>query len=190
MNNFEWYIAVLVDLVKISEGVKTIGSEIGDELQNVAGRVPSVRSYTVASSAKLLLDREVFMRASLVLKAAAWIVGEYAIYLDNPHDILDCMLSVEPQTLGADTEAVYIQAIPKYTVVTRDHRLHRGQNCVRKNFYTLQSGLSSSWKNTLSRWILRFKRTFCRISRAVQACRAGHKRTGRKTSLPIWSHRY
>ncbi|KAK9354030.1 adaptin N terminal region-domain-containing protein [Lipomyces doorenjongii] len=113
VTNFEWYVAVLVDLVKITEGVKDIGAEIGVELQNVAVRVRSVRDYAVGASARMVTDKDVMIKNPGVLKYAGWIAGEYAIYLDNPEIILNAMINIEPQTLSDDTEAVYIQAIPK-----------------------------------------------------------------------------
>ncbi|KAK9479542.1 adaptin N terminal region-domain-containing protein [Lipomyces japonicus] len=124
VSNFEWYVAVLVDLVKISEGLKEVGAEIGIELQNVAVRVRSIREYAVASSARLVLDRDVLLKNAKVLKYAAWIVGEYAVYLDNHDAILDGLLRLEPRTVESDTEAVCIQAIPKvYSVYAGSERI-------------------------------------------------------------------
>ncbi|KAK9322785.1 adaptin N terminal region-domain-containing protein [Lipomyces orientalis] len=113
VTNFEWYIAVLVDLIKITEGVKDIGAEIGMELQNVAVRVRSVRDYAVGASARMVTDKDIMIKNPGVLKYAGWIIGEYAIYLDNPEFILDTIVNIEPQTLSDDIKAVYIHAIPK-----------------------------------------------------------------------------
>ncbi|KAK9467018.1 adaptin N terminal region-domain-containing protein [Lipomyces arxii] len=113
VTNFEWYIAVLVDLVKITEGIKDIGSEIGMELQNVAVRVRSVRDYAVASSARMVTDADIIYKNPNVLKYAVWVIGEYAVFLEDPRTVLDIFINTEPQTLSADIEAVYVQAIPK-----------------------------------------------------------------------------
>ncbi|KAJ8098858.1 adaptin N terminal region-domain-containing protein [Lipomyces tetrasporus] len=113
VTNFEWYVAVLVDLVKITEGVKDIGAEIGMELQNVAVRVRSVRDYAVGASVRMVTDKDIMIKNPGVLKYAGWIVGEYAIYLDNPEFILDAIVNIDRQTLSDDIKAVYIQAIPK-----------------------------------------------------------------------------
>ncbi|KAK9453464.1 adaptin N terminal region-domain-containing protein [Dipodascopsis uninucleata] len=117
VTNFEWYIAVLVDLVKISEGIKDVGVEIGLELQNVAVRVRSVRDNAVNAAARMVCDRNILNKNVGVLKYASWIVGEYAIYLDNPDVVLDFMLKLEPHLVSADIEAAYIQSIPKVFAV-------------------------------------------------------------------------
>lgn len=124
VTNFEWYVAVLVDLVKITEGIKDIGGEIGLELQNVAVRVRSVRDYAVAAAAKMLTERDIIVQAPGVLKYAAWVVGEYALYLEDPEAILEILISLSPQRLPNDAEAVYIQAIPKvYCFYAGDDRI-------------------------------------------------------------------
>lgn len=84
-NNFEWYVAVLIDLARIAK--VDVGKEIGEELLNVTVRVKSVRSFSVHVLKDLLRDYEVIIGGAEkaqgqvdVLGAAAWIIGEYAKY--------------------------------------------------------------------------------------------------------------
>ena len=84
-NNFEWYVAVLVDLARIAK--VDVGRELGEEILNVTVRVKSVRAFSVKVLRDLLRDLEVISAGveklqgqSEVLGAAAWIVGEYSRY--------------------------------------------------------------------------------------------------------------
>jgi AP-3 complex subunit delta-1 len=84
-NNFEWYVAVLVDLARIAK--VDVGSELGEELLNVTVRVKSVRSFSVRVLRDLMRDFQVMSGGAeklngqaAVLGAAAWIVGEYSRY--------------------------------------------------------------------------------------------------------------
>ena len=85
-NNFEWYVAVLVDLARIAN--VEVGKELGDEILNVTVRVKSVRPFSVKVLRGLLSDFEIISGGvektptlAPVVGAAAWIVGEYARYL-------------------------------------------------------------------------------------------------------------
>ena len=84
-NNFEWYVAVLVDLARIAK--VDVGGELSEEIMNVTVRVKSVRGFSVRVLRDLLRDFEVMSGGaekaqgqSEVLGAAAWIVGEYCRY--------------------------------------------------------------------------------------------------------------
>jgi AP-3 complex subunit delta len=88
-NNFEWYVAVLVDLARIAK--VDVGAELGEELLNVTVRVKSVRGFSVRTLRDLLRDFEVMAGGTDkaqgqagVLGAAAWILGEYCRYLLPP----------------------------------------------------------------------------------------------------------
>jgi len=85
-NNFEWYVAVLVDLARIAN--VNVGKDLGDEILNVSVRVKSVRPFSVKVLRGLLSDFEVMSGGAEktqtlgpVLGAAAWIIGEYSKYL-------------------------------------------------------------------------------------------------------------
>jgi AP-3 complex subunit delta-1 len=135
VSDFEWYIDVLVQLVRVSPSTRhasateekedtersdEIGGGIGRELQNVAIRVKSVRSEAVDAAQSLVLvdRREQMFPASGnggqgVLEYAAWLVGEYANYLSRPEPVMTSLLHSNSLQLPAKTLAVYLQAIPK-----------------------------------------------------------------------------
>ncbi|RKP10435.1 armadillo-type protein [Thamnocephalis sphaerospora] len=79
--NFEWYIAVLMDLSRVT-GVH-VGDLLATQLIDVAVRVKSVRAYCVRMMANLLDDQTLLATATQpenntdILRAAAYIVGEY-----------------------------------------------------------------------------------------------------------------
>jgi AP-3 complex subunit delta-1 len=135
ITDFDWYIDVLVQLVRVSPSTKhasateekedtersdEIGGGIGRELQNVAVRVKSVRSEAVDAAQNLVLvdRREQMFPASGnggqgILEYAAWLVGEYANYLTRPEPVMTSLLHSTSVQLPAKTLAVYLQAIPK-----------------------------------------------------------------------------
>jgi AP-3 complex subunit delta-1 len=135
ITDFDWYIDVLVQLVRVSPSTKhasaieekedtersdEIGGGIGRELQNVAIRVKSVRSEAVDAAQSLILvdRREQMFPASGnggqgVLEYAAWLVGEYANYLSRPEPVMTSLLHSSSVQLPAKTLAVYLQAVPK-----------------------------------------------------------------------------
>ena len=135
VTDFEWYIDVLTQLVRVSPATKqtstsddeedpehadSIGAGIGQELQNVAVRVRSVRHEAVdAAQSLVLVDRKDRMFPSSgnggqgVLEYAGWLVGEYATYLSDPEPVMTSLLHPTSLQLSSKTLAVYLQAIPK-----------------------------------------------------------------------------
>ena len=128
MNDFEWYIGVLVDLVKqcppkdarTGKDSNNMADTIGDELQNVAVRVKAVRPDAAAAAQSLLmLDRrnEHFPAArgggEGVLASAAFIAGEYADMLPDPEVVLTSLLDDSGAQLPENVLGSYLQAIPK-----------------------------------------------------------------------------
>ncbi|KAF4310309.1 Clathrin/coatomer adaptor adaptin-like protein [Botryosphaeria dothidea] len=140
INDFDWYIDVLVQLVRVSPSSSSalmeddmpesdgtsmgdkddVSFEIGRELQNVAVRVKAVRpEATEAAQSLILVDRRDQMfpfggsGGQGVLGAAAWIVGEYASLLTNPEGILNSLMHSSSTMLPHHILAVYIQAVPK-----------------------------------------------------------------------------
>ncbi|KAK4546156.1 hypothetical protein LTR36_002293 [Oleoguttula mirabilis] len=149
MSDFEWYIGVLVDLVKqcpSSPATGNFGSHhttaskdrppnvadaVGAELLNVAVRVKAVRPDAAAAAQNLLSsDRrpDFFPSAGsggqAVLASAAFIAGEYASLLPDAEAVLTSLLqsSASTQQLQASVLASYLQALPKLFAVltTRD----------------------------------------------------------------------
>lgn len=117
VNNFEWYLTVLVDLAHVAR--VDIGTQIRDQLVDIVGRVRSVRPYAVQLMYSLLQDDSFVLNASEpgscaeVLWAAAWICGEYASETTQPQKMLPYFLQPSLEQLSADTIAVYIQAAVK-----------------------------------------------------------------------------
>ncbi|GAB1730127.1 hypothetical protein NU195Hw_g7704t1 [Hortaea werneckii] len=145
MNDFEWYIQVLVDLVKqcpahagagsygthpTSKSQSSVADAVGSELLNVAVRVKAVRPEAASAAQTLLLIErrsEMFPSASTggqgVLAAAAFIAGEYADMLPEPESVLASLLDESSTTLPGDALSGYLQAIPKiFTVLTSDQQ--------------------------------------------------------------------
>ncbi|KAK5110857.1 hypothetical protein LTR62_005568 [Meristemomyces frigidus] len=137
MNDFEWYIGVLTELVKQCPaasphggfgalGVSVVANRVGDELLNVAVRVKAVRpEAAIAAQSLLLLDQrdQLLSGGQGVLSAASFIAGEYAAMLPNPDAVLTSLVHTSSAMLPAPTLASYIQAIPKlFTVlVSQQH---------------------------------------------------------------------
>jgi AP-3 complex subunit delta-1 len=135
VTDFEWYIDVLTQLVRVSPATKStsatddeedtdhpddIGAGIGHELQNVAVRVKSVRPEAIdAAQSLVLVDRRDQMFPASgnggqgVLEYAGWLVGEYANYLSRPEPVMTSLLHPTSIHLPSRTLAVYLQAIPK-----------------------------------------------------------------------------
>jgi AP-3 complex subunit delta-1 len=133
MNDFEWYIGVLVELVKqcpaSSGGEKmdaasvkhtSIADSIGSELLNVAIRVKAVRPEAAAAAQSLLnIDhREQLFPAVRsggqgVLAPAAFIAGEFAEMLPDPDGVLTSLTHSSSSQLPAAVLTNYLQAIPK-----------------------------------------------------------------------------
>ena len=92
--DFAWYISALLDLA-VMHGLNH-GTEVAEQLIEVAIRVDKVRPFLVESMLSLILNHSLFFgqaRATVaeVLRAAAWIIGEYsevisAIYRDKDKD--------------------------------------------------------------------------------------------------------
>jgi AP-3 complex subunit delta-1 len=137
ITDFEWYIAVLVKLVKACPSVKVAGTsdteggpssgplrdisfDVGYELQNVAIRVKSMRPEATAAAQTLLMidSRDQFFPpfgngGQGVLESCAWIVGEYSEQLTDPDGVLSSMLHSSSSQLPSGVLAIYIHTILK-----------------------------------------------------------------------------
>jgi AP-3 complex subunit delta-1 len=135
ITDFEWYIDVLVQLVRVSPATNSpaaaeddgdfdqtndVGRGIGRELQNVAIRVKTVRPEAVDAAQSLIfvdLRDQMFPSSGNggqgVLEYAGWLVGEFASYLTKPEPVLSSLLHPTSLQLPSRTLAVYLQAFPK-----------------------------------------------------------------------------
>ncbi|KAJ5124609.1 uncharacterized protein N7515_008434 [Penicillium bovifimosum] len=140
--DFDWYVAVLVQLVGLlppSEYKEDSGHykeqeamphlrmnaalRIGTEIRNVAVRVKGVRlEATRAAESLVLIDNRshLFPPGSTVgdgvLGPVAWVVGEYAEYLLSPDRTLLSLIDMSNASFPSRTLSLFLQAIPKVFV--------------------------------------------------------------------------
>ena len=135
ISDFEWYIEVLVQLVRACPTVASssqheeileihsqsdISSEIGRALRDVAVRVKAMRpDATIAAQNLILIDQRDALFPPFgnggqeVLGYAAWMVGEYTDNLTNPDGVLDSLLDSSSSQLPARILSIYIHAVLK-----------------------------------------------------------------------------
>ncbi|KAA8892884.1 adaptin N terminal region-domain-containing protein [Sphaerosporella brunnea] len=138
ISDFEWYLDVLLQLIRYSPAApsmvdhlgdeeeepevvlsrRDVGEIIGRELRNVAVRVRSVRPEAVRCAEILVQGQDgVFPAAGgggkRVLGAAGWVVGEYASLLTNPTSTFDALVHASSSSPPSDILAIYIQAAAK-----------------------------------------------------------------------------
>ncbi|KAJ2580563.1 AP-3 complex subunit delta [Coemansia sp. RSA 1836] len=125
VSNFEWYVAVLVDLV-YTAGVD-VGQLLSEKLLDVTVRVRQVREFSVRLMRQMLSDRQLVSRASAgssvakVLCTAAYIVGEYCSLLPASSEDVALLLPPCLGNLDGEQQATFIQAaIKAYTNWLRD----------------------------------------------------------------------
>ena len=143
ITDFEWYIDILTQLVKLvpATGRSTpeiykansrplgnvstsqeveVSSAIGRELRNVAVRVSTVRAEAVKAADSLLSvsGSEGFFAlkgtgGEGILTFVAWIVGEYVEDSVSSYHSLDSLIHSKVQLLSPIVLCAYLQAIPK-----------------------------------------------------------------------------
>lgn len=137
--DFEWYVAVLVQLVgllppseseddwshpKEQEAMPNLrmntALRIGTEIRNVAVRVKGVRMEATRAAESLIFvdNRSTFFPSGStigdgVLGPIAWVVGEYAEYLLSPNRTLLSLIDISNASLPSATLPLFLQAIPK-----------------------------------------------------------------------------
>eukprot|EP01027_Heterolobosea_sp_BB2_P010522 GEZU01015435.1.p1 GENE.GEZU01015435.1~~GEZU01015435.1.p1 ORF type:complete len:639 (-),score=149.75 GEZU01015435.1:1263-3179(-) len=115
--NFQWYISVLMELTEV-KGIKH-GGLIAQQLMDVIIRVKGIRPYGAKAMVSLLnsphLVDETSNQNSMheVLYAAAWIVGEFVRYVEDPLSVLDSLLQPRIEKLPSRIQSVYVQAVLK-----------------------------------------------------------------------------
>lgn len=132
--DFDWYIDVLTQLVRMAPVPRTfdadtgallpirqqvdVAEKVGDELRNVAVKVRAMRA-TAVRAADLILDQLLSENPvghslnSGALKSAIWIIGEYAIQLAMPDDSLNGLLQAIPRIAKPDILAIALHAAAK-----------------------------------------------------------------------------
>lgn len=147
LNEFEWYIDILTQLVRIAptprktNDIETlpvagrfdsgdISEKIGNELRNVAVKVQAVRGACLQAaeiiSTQLKNDTPIgHPLNSGVLGPAAWIIGEYAAELDTPEDTLGLLLQLIPRITSPEPLVASLQAAMKVFSLTAGDQLTR-----------------------------------------------------------------
>ncbi|GMI07534.1 hypothetical protein TrLO_g8250 [Triparma laevis f. longispina] len=123
--DFKWYISILVAMSRL-HGTEH-GMVISGQITDVATRVFPVREFCVGRMVEILLASDLTMGRSKetiweVLRAAAWVVGEYSSFVtsasppeaDGVHcGLLRVLLSTRSLDLPPRTQAVYLQSALK-----------------------------------------------------------------------------
>lgn len=132
--DFDWYIDVLTQLVRMAPVPRTfdantgaalpirqqvdVSEKIGDELRNVAVKVRAMRA-TAVRAADIILDQLLSDNpaghplTSGALKSAIWIIGEYSVQLAIPDDSLNGLLQAIPRIGKPEISAVALHATAK-----------------------------------------------------------------------------
>jgi AP-3 complex subunit delta-1 len=140
--DFEWYVAVLVQLVSLlppseseddwchpkeqdtmSDLRANAALRIGTEIRNIAVRVKGVRTEATRAAESLIFvdNRSTFFPPGSiigdgVLGPVAWVVGEYAEYLLSPSRTLLSLIDISNSSLPPRTLSLFLQAVPKVFV--------------------------------------------------------------------------
>lgn len=140
LNDFEWYIDVLTQLVRMVPATRDafpqpgsgkpnhneVSAKIGDELRTIAVKVQAVRPACLQASETtiLLLARDASSGLGNVpgaLTAVAWILGEFSSELASPEDTLGHLLLLVSKAQAPETVASCIQATMKiFSLITGD----------------------------------------------------------------------
>ncbi|CEP21960.1 unnamed protein product [Cyberlindnera jadinii] len=114
--SFEWYLAVISDLIDLSivNNLQT-GDQLGEQLRDIAVRVPSVRKEVVGTAIKIINNKDVLGKLPAALKYTIWLAGEYSEYIKNGDIFIQTILSNESRLELApyDLLELYIPALVK-----------------------------------------------------------------------------
>lgn len=133
--DFEWYIDVLIQLVRVApvprareyesessnpngrSKLDDVSEKIGDEIRNVAVKVRDIRYAAVAAADSILQQMSTELSTNYILsgviKPAAFVVGEFWPQLSSPEDTLGYLLQLIPKTKYPEALATCLQAAIK-----------------------------------------------------------------------------
>jgi len=140
LNDFEWYIDVLTQLIRMVPVTRDafpqpgsgkpnhneVSAKIGNELRTIAVKVQAVRPACLQASETtiLLLARDAssgLVNVPGALTAVAWILGEFSSELASPEEILGHLLLLLLKAQAPETVASCIQATMKiFSLITGD----------------------------------------------------------------------
>lgn len=151
--DFDWYLDVLIQLVRSSPVPFSAGSHsessndsdvsgrIGDELRSIAVKVKAVRLQATRAAEEVLVStyNEVashLTASSAVLRPVVWVVGEYANHLGSAEGTLTALLQLSKVSAPSESLIIYLQALPKiFAVISSDD--HAPWTYVRKTMVAL-----------------------------------------------------
>ncbi|KAH8664292.1 adaptin N terminal region-domain-containing protein [Xylariales sp. PMI_506] len=136
LTDFEWYIDILIQLVRTAPMSHSVGDDvglastpgksstedvserIGNELRNVTVKVQAIRPACVEAAEVIMaqFNRDSPVAQSVVsgaLKPVAWIVGEFASETRAPEDSLNALLQIIPRISPPESLASCLQAATK-----------------------------------------------------------------------------
>jgi AP-3 complex subunit delta-1 len=130
--DFDWYIDVLTQLVRMAPVPRQFDSEgsalsrsstdislkIGDELRNVAVKVRALRSTAVRAGFTILAQLNADTPSghkvtSGALNSVTWLLGEYAILLQDPDGTMNSLLQLVPRAARHEVCTTALLAIAK-----------------------------------------------------------------------------
>lgn len=136
LEDFDWYIDVLTQLVRMAPAPRVLGGElestasygassmgdisegIGDEIRNVAVKVRAMRPSAVRAADLILMQLISDTPAghsigSAVVKSISWVLGEYPSLISLPDDTLSTLLQTIPRVNTPETLVTCLQAVVK-----------------------------------------------------------------------------
>jgi len=117
ITDFEWYISVLMELAHVT-GTQH-GVLIANQFMDVIIRVNIVRPFGIKNMISLLRDTQILsdnLREGgncEVLYSAAWVVGEFATFVDNILSVIESLLQPRVVHLPPHIQSVYMQSVLK-----------------------------------------------------------------------------
>lgn len=129
--DFDWYIDVLTQLVRMTPAPKpgdshtnkgrstaSISERVGDELRNVAVKVKAMRASTVRAAENILLQLNTDTPAghqikSEALKSVVWMLGEYSDTLTTSEATLNGLIQLISRTAKPEVLSIVIHAVVK-----------------------------------------------------------------------------
>ncbi|KAI1106130.1 Adaptor protein complex AP-3 delta subunit [Jackrogersella minutella] len=143
LTDFEWYIDILIQLVRTAPLPRPINDEdlfsssgrsndgdvsekIGGELRNITVKVQALRPMCVRAAEAIMaqLNSEAPLGQTIVsgaLNPVAWIIGEFSSELSSPNDIIGTLLQLIPKTSSPESLAACLQASMKvFSLVAGD----------------------------------------------------------------------
>lgn len=104
--DFDWYSSVLVELVQLADGADEVGSEIGEQLRDIAVRVRDVRDVVVSAAVNLTSRQYCYSNMPSVLTPALWIIGEYPQFITSPVEVSYLVIQLISSNVGGATGTI------------------------------------------------------------------------------------